>query len=253
VSRFLLPNGYYGGWQPEPPDHRDQLLKNKFAPRIIPEVVELNPEFYPDVRDQGALGSCTGQATTGALMYKLRQRDKQHELSPLYAYYRAREMEGTIREDAGAFIRDVIKGAGKHGVALESCWPYEPRKFARKPTKRADKSAAAHQAVRYYRCLTVDDILQALANDLPVVGGFSCFSSLNGADVNATGRVPMPQGRDDALEGGHAVWFVRGEQNTRYFKFQNSWALWGDQGYGYLPFEYVNNGLADDFWAVDHE
>ena len=32
---------------------------------------------------------------------------------------------------------------------------------------------------------------------------------------------------------------------------RNSWGTsWGDHGYGYLPYDYVTKGLADDFWVL---
>lgn len=32
---------------------------------------------------------------------------------------------------------------------------------------------------------------------------------------------------------------------------RNSWGKgWGEEGYGWLPYEYVNRGLAEDFWSI---
>lgn len=32
---------------------------------------------------------------------------------------------------------------------------------------------------------------------------------------------------------------------------RNSWGTgWGDAGYGWLPYEYVLKGLAEDFWSI---
>jgi C1A family cysteine protease len=32
---------------------------------------------------------------------------------------------------------------------------------------------------------------------------------------------------------------------------RNSWGTgWGDTGYGWLPYEYVLKGLADDWWSL---
>jgi C1A family cysteine protease len=250
MAKLVLPNGRGHGWKPDTPDHRDYTLRMRGAFVHVPDVVGLKEEFFPPVRNQGQLGSCTGFGTSGALMYKLRQRKRSTELSALYAYYQARVLEGSVREDAGAEIRDVVKAAANIGIAREKCWPYRPRRFAAKPSAEANKSAAPHQVVRYYRCDGVEEVLQALAADMPVVFGFSCFSNLGEADRN--GFVPMP-GPKDGLEGGHCVWIVKGDQPTRVFRFQNSWGDWGDHGFGYLPFAYFENGLADDAWAIDHE
>ena len=32
---------------------------------------------------------------------------------------------------------------------------------------------------------------------------------------------------------------------------RNSWsAAWGDQGYGWMPYSYLQRGLASDFWSL---
>jgi C1A family cysteine protease len=32
---------------------------------------------------------------------------------------------------------------------------------------------------------------------------------------------------------------------------RNSWGIaWGEEGYGWLPYDYVLKGLADDFWSI---
>ena len=191
----------------------------------------------------------------------MRRRDLvDADLSPLFAYYRGRVLEASVDEDAGCEIRDVVKAAAHDGVALESAWPYRIERFKKNPTRTAYKTAQAHQVkVGYYRCGGNDgsnedvlsDILQALAAGLPVTGGFSCFSNLDRGP--RPGVIPLP-GPRDRLEGGHAVWFTRADTRERLLKFQNSWSeQWGDRGFGYLPFDYVLKGLADDFWAVDHE
>ena len=34
---------------------------------------------------------------------------------------------------------------------------------------------------------------------------------------------------------------------------QNSWGTgWGDKGFGWLPYAYVESGLAVDFWSLMH-
>jgi C1A family cysteine protease len=63
--------------------------------------------------------------------------------------------------------------------------------------------------------------------------------------------------------GGHAVVVVGyddakkiqntggGPKTTGAFRIRNSWGKsWGDAGYGWLPYEYVLQGLAVDWWSL---
>lgn len=113
-------------WKPDVPDHRDRL----FTPKItaLPDHVDRIGMGNP-VEDQGSLGSCTGNATTTAVEIVT----KSTQLSRLFCYYHGRLLEGTVREDAGAMIRDVIKGVKMYGISTESRWPYIIRRFATKP------------------------------------------------------------------------------------------------------------------------
>lgn len=254
-GRWVMKNGKAGGWAPEPADHRDQIFKGALPRKAITDQVALKDEFLPSIRDQGQLGSCTGHGVRGALMYSLRQkgevfRKPGYDLSPLFAYYQARALENAVNEDSGAYIRDAVKAANKIGVATEASWPYRPERFTRTPSATALKTAAWHQIkVGYKACLDVDDVLQAISYGIPVVGGFSWFGNSDGPG----GHIPMPS-PNDSTDQGHCVWFTAGDPRRREFRFQNSWAGdWGDNGYGYMPFAFLERGYADDFWAILHE
>lgn len=275
MARLVLPNGFGHGWRRDTPDHRDHALSMKLkAPKPLPDTKWLKPDALPKVRDQGNLGSCTGFSITGALMWSYKaKRANDVALSPLYAYFRARVLEASVKEDSGAELRDVVKAASDAGVSLEKYWPYKEDKFAHAPTKTADANAKSHQvAVGYYSCglievngvkrpaspaETLENILQALNADMAVPGGFSCFANLDQAAGD--GRIPMP-GPKDALQGGHANWWCGFDRKERLLLSQNSWGAYGakhpvtgEQGYFWLPFDFVLQQLADDFWAILHE
>lgn len=242
------------GWRPDKPDFRDY----KFVPPKelwegpLPPSVDLRPDC-PPILDQGQLGSCTANAIAEAIEFDRRKQNLTRWVpSRLFIYYNERVMEGTVKEDAGAEIRDGIKSIAHEGAPPESYWPYTVSKFANKPAKRAFLAAVKHKAVTYRRVnQTLTDIRACLAAGFPFVGGFAVYESFESPEVEKTGTVPMPS-KDEAQLGGHAVLFVGYDDSARIFRAQNSWGPdWGDKGFFTLPYDYLtDNNLADDFWQI---
>jgi C1A family cysteine protease len=241
------------GWLPDVPDFRDLKFADHYrvAAEALPDRASIRANMSP-VRDQGQLGSCTGFSTCAAVEYLI----PGAIISPLFVYYEERAAEGTINTDAGANIRTGIKVLNKLGATTEAKWPYSdgPTKFKRKPTKTAIKDAAKRKLTTYLRCNSRVEVMSALASSKPVVIGFSCYSSLDTAEVDKTGIVPMPKKTDRQI-GGHAICLTGYDAKTKLFEFKNSWgSSWGNAGYGYLPFGYLDDGnLADDFWCLQNE
>jgi len=237
-------------WKPDLPDQRDHTFK-VMAPVARPSAIDLRPTMSP-VEDQGQLGSCTGNATAGALEY-LENKNKTafFDVSRLWLYYQARVIEDTVKEDAGAMLRDVVKAAATVGYCTEKKWPYNVAKFAKKPTVTATKDAAKRMIAEYMRCVTLDNCLDSLALGFPVVFGFSVYESFESAEVAKTGVVPMPA-KTEALLGGHAVLMVGYNDAEQRIIVRNSWGTgWGQQGYFTMPYGYIiDRNLSDDFWSI---
>jgi C1A family cysteine protease len=91
--------------------------------------------------------------------------------------------------------------------------------------------------------------------------GFTVYSSYNQGDT--TGKIPYPT-RGEKIVGGHAVVVVGYDnkikikntnvgsiETTGALLIRNSWGTeWGMSGYGWLPYEYVLKGLAQDWWSI---
>jgi C1A family cysteine protease len=243
------------GWKPDLPDFRDFVYEPTMftAAKPLPAAVDLRPRC-PAVYDQGQLGSCTANAIAAAFEFDLLKQGLPDFMpSRLFIYFNERAMEGTIETDSGAVIRDGIKTLKVRGVCDESIWPYEIGRFTYRPTDQAFASALSNQALKYRRVNNkiLHSIMSALAEGFPVVFGFTVYESFESQAVATTGIVPMPEPNEQVL-GGHAVLCVGYDQAKQEFIVRNSWGPgWGDKGYCYFPFPYLNStDLADDFWVV---
>ena len=130
--------------------------------------------------------------------------------------------------------------------------------------------AANYQALSYFRIderaigipakskdAALLETRQTLASFLPVMFGFTAYRSIQGCEG---GRIPFPE-RGEPVLGGHAVLAVGYDdtmtigsgdnEKTGAFLIRNSWGEeWGERGYGWLPYEYLLAGLAQDFWCL---
>jgi C1A family cysteine protease len=142
--------------------------------------------------------------------------------------------------------------------------------FDKEPPSFAYAVANNYEAVRYF-ChdplganvpanTVLESVKNYLAAGVPSMFGFYGFPSFESSDV--PGGIPYPCPGEQA-EWGHAIVAVGYDDrkkitNTQCSKattgallIRNSWGTaWGDQGYGWLPYEYVLNNLALDFWSL---
>ena len=242
-------------WRPDRPDPRDFVYLPCVGLINIPRKADLSSSCSP-VEDQGPLGSCTGNSSVGAVEYlEIKSGVKPFtDLSRLFPYYQARVTEGTVRKDAGAEIRDVVKGLAKFGVPSEKIWPYNVKRFATRPSQAAYEDAARRKITSYHRLVGLSAMLDCIADGYPVIFGFTVYESFESDEVARTGVLEMPKPHEREL-GGHAVLAVGFDQDTRQLKVRNSWgAKWGQDGYFLMPFGYIENAsLSDDFWTIRKE
>jgi len=278
-----LPIEHGMGWLRDLPDFRDYTAEHE---EVQPQLAKLDAaqagngtgagldtsvdlrEWFSPIEDQGQLGSCTANAGVGMVEYFERRAHGKHiDASRLFLYKVSRELLH-FTGDTGAFLRTTMGALRLFGVPPEEYWPYDIVTYDREPPAFCYAFAQNYQAMRYYRLdppgTSPDDLLARiktnLSANLPSMFGFTVYSSITQADSN--GEIPYPAAGERAV-GGHAIVAAGyddgktirnasgGQATTGAFLIRNSWGPgWGDAGYGWLPYEYVHQGLAVDWWSL---
>src|SRR5207244_6553868 len=208
------------------------------APRLakLPTKVDLRKKCSP-IENQGEIGACTANALVGALEFlELKDGVEFVDLSRLFVYYNERAIEGTVKQDSGAFLRDGIKSLAKQGVCPEQEWPYRVKDFTKKPTTKCYSDAKKHQITSYHRISTIDEMRTCLADGFPFVFGFTVYQAFESAAVAKSGVLNMPAPKEKVM-GGHAVMAVGYDNGAQRFTFGNSWGTdWGQKAYFTMPY-----------------
>ena len=220
------------------------------------------------IEDQKSLGSCTANAGVGMIEYFEKRADGKYiDASRLFLYKVTRKMLN-FKGDTGAFLRSAMGAITIFGVPPEEYWPYEIEKFEEEPPAFCYSFAKNFQAISYVRLdpsgTPKDVLLKSIKNNIAkgftCMFGFTVYNSIQQAGT--TGKIPYPCD-GEKVEGGHAIMAV-GYDDKMAIKnetcdvetkgallIRNSWGTeWGEGGYGWLPYQYVLNGLAEDWWTL---
>lgn len=266
---------YKMGWIPDFPDLRDytpdhakvKLLTAKLKEKTLPASVDLRKWCSP-IEDQKDLGSCTAHAVEGVVEYfENKSFGKYINASRLFLYKTTRNLMH-LSGDTGATLKSSLGALVLFGMPPEEYCPYNTESFDAEPDSFCYAFGQNYRCISYFRHdpanLTPPEVLESikkyLAAGIPSVFGFSVYSSINQAE--ADGKIPWPGGNENLL-GGHAVAAVGYDDSLEVINGQtgiktagallirNSWGeAWGEEGYGWLPYEYVLKGLAADWWSV---
>jgi C1A family cysteine protease len=269
------------GWLPPMPDLRDYTQDQKDIKAMTKKLgmgagkmkastsVDLRKWCSP-VENQGSLGSCTAHAGIGIVeYYQKRAFNKYFDGSRLFLYKTTRNLM-QVTGDAGGWLRCAMGAMVLCGVPEEKYWPYNTDNFDDEPGAFVYSIADNYEALKYF-ChdpqgakVPYPDVLASvkkyLEAGIPSMFGFWGFPSFEKSDVK--GGIPYPCSGETA-KWGHAIVAI-GYDDEKIIKnlscnkqtkgallIRNSWGKeWGDKGYGWLPYDYVLDNLAQDFWSL---
>ena len=266
------------GWMPAAPDLRDLSTRHPDIASMVkalggkktgalPDQVDLR-KWCTDVENQHNIGSCTAHAGVGVVEYFQRRAFDDHiDGSRLFVYKTTRNLMG-VTGDTGAWLRDTMAALVLCGVPPEKYYPYVTADFDNEPPSFIYAVADNFEALKYFSHdagesntkKLLDSVKRFLAYGVPSMFGFYGFPSFD--DNEGVGQIPYPCPQEGA-EWGHAIVAVGYDdakkiKNTKCNKstkgallIRNSWSeSWGERGYGWLPYQYILDRLALDFWSL---
>lgn len=241
----------------------------------LPAAVDLRPWCTP-IEDQGGLGSCTANAAAGIVEYFENRAFKRYiDASRLFIYKNTRNLMG-VTGDTGAWLRNTMGALALCGVADERYWPYTDAApaFDQDPPAFVYSVGSNYEALKYF-ChdplgqavalpAVVASVKKYLAAGIPSMFGFWGFPDSMQSDVPGA-FAPQPANWDpNTIAWGHAILAVGYDDNLKItntvspaqtakgaFLIRNSWGtVFGNQGYGWIPYDYVLQNIAQDFWSL---
>lgn len=241
-----------------------RLRAPALAEAALPRKVSLRAHV-PSVYNQGTIGSCVAHSAAQAIKIVMGKAHSNryfatrfftssgvYNPSRLYIYYNARlELGEDVTKDIGATNYGGIKALEEFKAPDEALWPYEKSRVGRKPSHEAYADAHRYKVFEYFGVgQDLHSLRDALAGGAPIMIGVQLAPSF--VNCGRDGLIQLPDLDRERIIGGHSILLVGYDDDKRHFIFVNHWsATWGDQGFGYIPYEYVlDNDLCGDFYAI---
>lgn len=237
------------------PAKKEELLEETYSPKETTKTsVDLSSEFRP-IQNQGQQGSCVAFSMTSVFEYVVKLNTNQvMDLSEAFLYYNSRKLDqGEAFDptlDEGTTFTSALRSLCEFGLAEETYCPYNQSVWDAEPTKEAYENAGVRKLIK---ALNVDRSVKAMksavAEGYPVLASFTLCKSFN---PSANGLISMPSNDElDALINGteektqhnrHGMVIVGYDDKLQAFLVRNSWGIeWGNNGYCYIPYQYIEN------------
>jgi C1A family cysteine protease len=255
-------------WLRDLPDPRDQCPEHpsvsaavgqlKKGPAAAPKKLDWAEYFSPVEDCQPVNHSASSACVALAGYFERRSTGRAARGSRLFLFHNARKLSGGAG-NCGADLRTTLKALARFGLPPERYGPNDPSRIENEPEPFLYAFGRDYQSLVYVRLDPIGasgahvlrSVKAYLAAGFPSVFGFPAFDSLTRA-----ADLPFPT-RFDSVLGGSAAVAVGYDDARRIrstkgaLRVHMSWGEdWGERGYGWLPYAYVEHGLAVDFWTL---
>ncbi len=171
--------------------------------------------------------------------------------STWFGYYMVKQLDGGFDLTEGSTAWWGCRVNKGYGICKEMYYPQNTRtkkeflEFMKvKPNIFAFEDAYRHRSHIYERINGLEDIIQVFTHNIKNKGHITlpqiCFYIFENIQNTSNGFVNTPRKKEKSM-GAHAVCLTGMDPKQKLFKFINSWGEeWGDKGYGYIPYEYIN-------------
>ena len=252
-KRRAMENACFTGLIKDPSDSRDY----KFGEILTPGTGLLKrinlKQYTSKVKQQGTANSCTAHAAI--LVWEISQRIKGRkenkdwvEGSESYAYKNGRIQAGLYPEDSGCYIRSVLKIMQTKGVCPERMNPYNDNNINAEPRPFADNIASMFKITNYTRLNSIIEIKNSLQNLKPVIIGTPIYKEFFD-DREVKKGIPIPNKKNFPM-GAHAYTIIGYDDDIGSFLIQNSWGQWGNEGFAWMPYDYIEKVSWFDAWNI---
>jgi len=230
----------------------DNKFKSKIKSKTKYNIYDKFPEYFPEIHEQGNMDTCVPTCISTLYYYNtFKQKNNiKFQISRLFLYYHVRKIYDELSDDNGSRIIDCLKILKNKGVPPEFTHQYHEKFLYQEPSQLSNKLSKYCKLLGFAE-IDRSDIKKNLLLDYPVLCGIKIFNNFNNGDTIRTGYV-KPISDDNDLIGGHSIIIVGYDDNKQNYIFLNSWGkTWGDNGFGYIPYNYINNyDYADEFFIL---
>ncbi len=243
-----------------PVTDEDPLQETYQSHEIHAQSLDLRANFS-EIQDQGAQGSCLTFALTSVFEYIMRSNNRlgEMDLSEAFLSYNARKLDSNQTsqdEDSDSRFKPALDSLYQYGISTEDLYKYEDNSYDKEPSNEAYEDAKKRLLSKALNVShTISDIKSALEDGYPVVASFTLCPSFSNI---IHGFVPMPTKEEiESSKNGqskhtqHVMVIVGFDDKIQCFLVRNSWgAEWGEQGYCYIPYDYIENNDLLNFACI---